>query len=106
MRRVSRPRSTLLDVIGFILLGILATVLALGLVANSRWAAKRNWVFNRHNPRPSGSGIPQLLDEIYQPSVEHMIAELTSESTRAVRNESGDKPNADAPTPDPPTNET
>jgi hypothetical protein len=70
-------------VIGFIVLGVMATVLALALVANSRWAAKRGWVFNRHNPRPPGSGIPPLLDQIYQPSIEHMIEERTSQSTRA-----------------------
>lgn len=88
------------------MLGVLAIVLVLGFVANSRWAAKRNWVFNKHNPRPTGSGIPKSLDEIYQPSIEHMIAELTSESIRADQDESGDKPNPGAPTPHPTTNET
>ena len=33
------------------------------------------------------------LDEIYQPSISHMIEEQTSESIRADQPESGDKPN-------------
>ncbi len=77
------------------MLGVLATVLVLGFLLDSRWAAKRGWVFNRHNPRPRGSGIPMLLDQIYQPSIEHMIEEQTSESIRADQDESGDKPSVD-----------
>jgi hypothetical protein len=80
-------------VIGFIVLGVLAIFLVLGFVLNSRWVAKRGWVFNKHNPRPRGSGIPMSLDQIYQPSIEHMIKEQTSESIRADQDESGDKPN-------------
>lgn len=34
-----------------------------------------------------------LLDQIYQPSIEHMIEEQTSESIRADQDESGDRPN-------------
>jgi hypothetical protein len=79
--------------IGFVILGVLATALVVGAIMNSRWAAKRGWVFNKHNPRPPGSGIPMTLDEIYQPSISHMIEEQTSESIRADQRESGDKPN-------------
>jgi hypothetical protein len=79
--------------IGIVILGVLATALVLGAIMNSRWAAKRGWVFNKHNPRPTGSGIPMMLDEIYQPSISHMIEEQTSESIRADQSESGDKPN-------------
>ncbi|GMQ97916.1 MAG: hypothetical protein BMS9Abin17_0419 [Acidimicrobiia bacterium] len=81
--------------IGFIVLGVIVTVLLLALVANSRWAANKGWVFNKHNPRPSGHGIPMMLDEIYNPSVEHTIEEQASESVRADQKESGDKPNVD-----------
>ena len=81
-------------VIGLIVLGVLATVLGLVLVANSRWAAGRGWAYNKHNPRPSGSGIPTTLDEIYQPSIEHVAEERASEAARADQDESGDKPNA------------
>ncbi|MCJ7780649.1 MAG: hypothetical protein MUQ27_07470 [Acidimicrobiia bacterium] len=78
--------------IGFIALGVLATLLTLGFFLNSRWAAQRGWVFNKHNSRPRGSGMPMLLDQIYQPSIEHMIEEQTSEAIRADQDESGDKP--------------
>ena len=79
---------------GFIVLGFLALVLVLAAITSSRWAGKRGWVFNKHNPRPIGSGMPMMLDQIYQPSIEHVIEEQTSESIRADQNESGDKPNA------------
>lgn len=82
------------DMIGLVVLGVLAIALAFAIVANSRWAAKRGWVFNKHNPRPPGSAVPMLLDQIYQPSIEHVIEEQTSESIRAEQDESGDKPNA------------
>jgi len=81
-------------VIGLIVLGVLATVFGLVFAANSRWAAGRGWVYNKYNPRPRGSGIPTTLDEIYQPSVEHVTEEQASEATRADQDESGDKPNA------------
>ncbi len=81
-------------VIGFVVLGVLAVVFGFVFVANSRWAAERGWVFNKHNPRPKGSGIPAMLDEIYQPSIEHATQEQTAEKIRADRGESGDKPNA------------
>ena len=79
--------------IGFIVMGVLTLVLVLAAISNSRWAAKRGWVYNKHNPRPTGSGMPMMLDQIYQPSIEHVIEERTSESIRADQNESGDKPN-------------
>lgn len=84
-------------VIGFIVFGVLAAVVIVGYVASSRWAAKKNWVFNKHNPRPRGSGMPMLLDQIYQPSIEHVIEEQSSESIRADQDESGNKPNSTEP---------
>jgi hypothetical protein len=80
--------------IGIVILGVLATALVLGAIMNSRWAATRGWGFNKHNPRPPGNGIPMMLDEIYQPSISHMIEEQTSQSIRADQSESGDKPNS------------
>ena len=35
------------------------------------------------------------LDQIYQPSIEHLIDEETSEAILADQDESGDKPNAE-----------
>lgn len=80
---------------GFIVLGVVVTMLLLVSVANSRWAANKGWVFNKHNPRPSGHGVPLSLDEIYNPSVEHMVEERTSQLTRAQQKESGAKPNVE-----------
>jgi len=61
----------------------------------SRWAGRRGWVYNKHNPRPNGSGIaPGLFDEIYLPSIEHVIDEQSSERIRADQDESGDQPDA------------
>ena len=61
---------------------------------NSRWAGERGWVYNRHNPRPRGIGSLGLLESIYQPSIEHVIEERSSEKARGSQEESGDKPEA------------
>lgn len=59
---------------------------------NSRWAGERGWVYNRHNPRPRGVGSLGLLEEIYQPSIRHVIEERASEKARGSQDESGDDP--------------
>jgi hypothetical protein len=73
-----------------------ATALAfVGLVVwflKSRWAAERDWVYNKHNPRPRGLGTLGLIETIYQPSLEHVIEEKASERARGSQDESGDKP--------------
>lgn len=77
----------------FTTLGILTIILILGFALNRilYWAGMRGWVFNKHNPRPSGGGIPLgIFDEIFQPSIEHVIDERTSERIRADQAESGD----------------
>ncbi|MFV1961745.1 MAG: hypothetical protein ACC658_07905 [Acidimicrobiia bacterium] len=80
--------------IGFTVFGVLATVFLLVFVANSRWAANKGWVYNKHNPRPRGSGIPPgVFDQLFQPSVEHVIEQESSERIRAYQDESGDKTN-------------
>lgn len=78
--------------LGFIVIAVVAIALVLVFVANSRWAANRGWVFNKHNPRPSGSGIPMGLAEIYEPSIEHMIQEQESEAARGDQDESREAP--------------
>jgi len=77
-------------VIGYIVIAVLVVVLLLVGVANSRWAGRKGWVYNTHNPRPRGAGMPRLLDEIYQPGVEHVIEEEASQATRADHDDSGD----------------
>ena len=77
---------------------VAATVLGLGFVGvvtwamNSRWAGERDWVYNRHNPRPRGVGSLGLLETIYQPSLEHVIEERASEKARGSQVQSGDPP--------------
>jgi len=76
----------------FGVLGVIAGVILLGVwAANSRWAARRNWVYNRHNPRPPGSGgTLGMLETIYQPTIEHVIEERSSERARGSQDESGE----------------
>lgn len=80
---------------GFIVLAVVTVALVLAAIALSRWAGRRGWVYNKHNPRPAGSGAPMMLDELYQPSIEHVIEEQSSEAIRADQTESGDKPNSE-----------
>ena len=73
---------------------IAALILALALIVGSAlhlaltWANHKGWVYyrNEHRPPPRTLG---LLEEIYQPSIEHVIDEETSEQTRADQAESG-----------------
>jgi len=63
-------------------------------VMNSRVAGERGWVFNRFNPRTRGGGTLGLLESIYQPSIEHVIEERSSERARGTQDAAGDKPEA------------
>ncbi|HAX81325.1 MAG TPA: hypothetical protein DCY40_02005 [Actinobacteria bacterium] len=74
-----------------ILLGFGFFVLVLW-AANSRRAGERGWVYNRYNPRPRGTGTLGLLESIYQPSIEHVIEERSSQKARGDQAKSGDKP--------------
>jgi hypothetical protein len=77
-----------LVIIGAFVLFVAAMTWAL----NSRTAGERGWVFNKHNPRRRGMGSLGLLESIYQPSIEHVVEERSSERARGSREESGDKP--------------
>lgn len=79
--------------IAIVALGVFA--LWIGLTAwalHSRWLAERGWVYNKHNPRPSGGGTLGLLEEIYQPSIRHVIEERSEERARGSQDESGAPP--------------
>ncbi|GMQ85861.1 MAG: hypothetical protein BMS9Abin07_1429 [Acidimicrobiia bacterium] len=82
--------------VALVILVVIMTLVGFGMSRVLRWAGERGWVYNKYNPRPRGSGIPGFVDQIYQPSVEHVIDEQTSESTRADQDESGDKPDPGA----------
>lgn len=71
---------------------ILVLAVAVTWFLSSRWAADRDWVYNRHNPRPKGMGTLGLLEEIYQPGIHYLIEERSSERARGSQDESGDPP--------------
>ncbi len=74
-----------------ILIAVVLGAIAFGVLANTRWAGERGWVYNKHNPRPPGAGLQTgAFDEIYQPGIEHTIEERESERIRADQDESGD----------------
>lgn len=76
-------------------IAVAATVL-IGVVGNqlSRWAGGRGWVYNKHNPRPPGGSTFRPFDEVFEPSIRHVIEEQSSEQLRAEADESGAGPGA------------
>jgi hypothetical protein len=80
---------------GYLVSGILVVVLiSIGYALHrlSRLAGERDWIYNKHNPRPRGGGTLGLLEEIYQPSIQHVVEERSSQRARGSQNESGDRP--------------
>jgi hypothetical protein len=71
---------------GFVTALVVLTVVTIWFLS-SRWAAERGWVYNRHNPRPRGGGTLGLLEEIYNPSIRHVIEERSSERARGNQDE-------------------
>jgi hypothetical protein len=87
----------------FLIVGTVVLFLAFVTWAlNSRWAGERGWVYNRHNPRPRRTGTLGLLESIYQPSIEHVIEERSSQRARGTQDDSGDPPEAGRPDRSPP----
>ena len=77
----------------WVLIAVLAAVVV-GIVVVAghltlTWAARRGWIYYRdsNRPRPHTLG---LVEEIYQPSIEHVIDQEVSEATEADQAESGD----------------
>ena len=72
-----------------VVLAVAATVVHLLLT----WMERRGWIWYRtkNRPRPSSLG---LLEEIYQPSMEYLIEERSSERARGSQDDSGDPPDA------------
>lgn len=84
-----------------LVLGIIGTALLLILLItwalNSRWAGERGLVYNRYNPRPRGLGSLGLLESIYEPEIEYVIEERSSERARGSQDESGEGPEPESP---------
>ena len=53
------------------------------------WAERRGWVFYRSTDRPRPRSLG-LFEEIYQPSVSHVMEQQVTEDTEADQNESGE----------------
>lgn len=48
-------------------------------------------VYNKHNPRPPGSGIPTAaFEQVFKPDLEHTVEEMRSAHIRADQDEVGD----------------
>jgi hypothetical protein len=80
---------------------VTAVVVAVGLVLFGLdqlglWAERRGWLCYRHEKRRGAVNLG-FLDQIYQPSMEHVIEEETTERTVADQDESGDDPDLDPP---------
>lgn len=74
--------------VGLVLV-IVAGIVAIAIHLLLTWANRRGWVYYRNDNRPPPRTLG-LLEEIYQPSIEHVIDEEVSEQTRADQAESGD----------------
>jgi len=62
-----------------------------------RYAGRRGWVFNKHNPTPSRPRSLGLLEQIYQPSIQHVIEFEITDRTDAEQDESGEPPDPEEP---------
>ncbi len=81
-----------------IVLWLLGTAaLFYGLSRFLRYAGRRGWVYNKHNPRPRHVGTLGILEEIYQPSIRHVIEMRVEDKTEAEQDESGEPPEKDHP---------
>lgn len=54
------------------------------------WAERRGWVYYRSTDRPRPRSLG-LFEEIYQPSVSHVIEQQVTEETEADQTESGEE---------------
>ena len=54
------------------------------------WAERRGWVYYRSTDRPRPRSLG-LFEEIYQPSVTHVIDQEVTEETEADQTESGEE---------------
>jgi hypothetical protein len=77
-----------------VLVGIAIGLAVFALARLLRWAGRRGWVYNKYNPRPSRPRSLGFLEQIYQPSIEHVIEFEVSDRTDAEQDEAGAPPEA------------
>ena len=73
----------------FILIAFAALVIASAGHLALTWANRKGWVYYRNDDRRPPHSLG-LLEEIYQPSIEHVVEQEISEQTAADQAESGD----------------
>ncbi|MGB9358154.1 MAG: hypothetical protein WCC01_06325 [Acidimicrobiia bacterium] len=76
----------------WVVLVAIVTILALVIVGGHlvlTWAERRGWVYYRSTDRPRPHSLG-LFEEIYQPSVTHVIDQQVVEETEANQAESGE----------------
>jgi len=74
-----------------VILGIVVTLALAGLAVHFllTWMNRKGWVWYRNPTRPPPTSLG-LIEEIYQPSVEHVIEHGIEDETVADQNESGE----------------
>jgi hypothetical protein len=76
----------------WVALAVGVVVLVLVLVAGHlllTWAERRGWIYYRSTDRPRPRSLG-LLEEIYQPSIAHVIDRQVTEETEADQAQSGE----------------
>jgi hypothetical protein len=77
----------------WVVLAVGVVVLVLVVVAGHillTWAERRGWIYYRSTDRPRPRSLG-LLEEIYQPSITHVIDQQVTEETEADQAESGEE---------------
>jgi len=74
-------------------LAVMASLLAAAVTVHLvlSWADRRGWVYYRNQGRPPPRSLG-LLEEIYQPSITHVIEHEIEEDSIADTTESGETP--------------
>jgi hypothetical protein len=75
----------------FVLIGVALGVAAMAAGGHLilTWAERRGWVYYRSKDRPRPQSLG-LLEEIYQPSITHVIREQVAEQTVADQDAAGE----------------
>jgi hypothetical protein len=73
---------------------LIVVILVFGLVLAAghfllTWAERRGWVYFRSTDRPRPRSLG-LFEEIYQPSISHLMEQQVTEETEADQSESGE----------------
>ena len=79
---------------GWIIAAVVIAALAVGIYGLHRLLVRaegRGWIYYRSEDRPRGAFLG-ILEEIYQPAIEHVVVEASEEAIRADRSESGEDP--------------